>query len=144
MRLWSLHPKYLDTKGLVALWREGLLAQNVLAGNTKGYRNHPQLTLFKEHEKPLEAIGSYLLSVYKEAVQRRYKFNRDKILTSNDNTSVIQVTDGQLKFEVEYLGNKLRKRDPERLKLIQEIATTPDQHPLFEIIEGKIANWERI
>jgi len=31
MRLWSLHPRYLDAKGLVALWREGLLAQKVLA-----------------------------------------------------------------------------------------------------------------
>jgi hypothetical protein len=30
MRIWSLHPKYLDSKGLVALWRESLLAKNVL------------------------------------------------------------------------------------------------------------------
>jgi hypothetical protein len=29
-RIWSLHPKYLDARGLVALWREGLLAQAVL------------------------------------------------------------------------------------------------------------------
>lgn len=37
MRLWSIHPRYLDTKGLVALWRETLLlAQAVLFGNTKG------------------------------------------------------------------------------------------------------------
>ncbi|WP_368086417.1 pyrimidine dimer DNA glycosylase/endonuclease V [Nitrosomonas sp. Nm34] len=26
MRLWSIHPKYLDAKGLLALWREGLQA----------------------------------------------------------------------------------------------------------------------
>ena len=38
MRLWSIHPKYLGTKGLVALWREALLAQKVLQGNTKGYK----------------------------------------------------------------------------------------------------------
>lgn len=38
MRLWTLHPKYLDPKGLVALWRETLLAQRVLAGRTRGYR----------------------------------------------------------------------------------------------------------
>lgn len=43
MRLWSLHPQYLDAKGLVALWREGLLAQAVLAGQTRGYKRHPQL-----------------------------------------------------------------------------------------------------
>jgi carboxyl-terminal processing protease len=29
MRLWSLHPKYLDAQGLVALWREALLAKAV-------------------------------------------------------------------------------------------------------------------
>ncbi|MDI3502728.1 MAG: hypothetical protein PWR13_285 [Archaeoglobi archaeon] len=27
MRLWSIHSKYLDAKGLVAVWREGLLAK---------------------------------------------------------------------------------------------------------------------
>ncbi len=40
MRLWSLHPKYLDVKGLVRAWREGLLARKALGGETKGYRNH--------------------------------------------------------------------------------------------------------
>ena len=43
MRLWSLHPKYLDKLGLLGLWRESLLAQKVLLGKTKGYKNHPQL-----------------------------------------------------------------------------------------------------
>ena len=48
MRLWTLHPKYLDARGLVALWRESLLAQAVLAGRTRGYRSHPQLERFRE------------------------------------------------------------------------------------------------
>ena len=43
MRLWSIHPRYLDSMGLVALWREALLAQAVLRGETKGYKFHPQL-----------------------------------------------------------------------------------------------------
>jgi hypothetical protein len=43
MRLWSLHPQYLDPQGLVALWREALLAQAVLRGKTRGYKHHPQL-----------------------------------------------------------------------------------------------------
>jgi len=30
MRLWTIHPKYLDRQGLLALWREALLAQKVL------------------------------------------------------------------------------------------------------------------
>jgi hypothetical protein len=45
MRLWSIHPEYLDAKGLVALWREALLAQNVLQCNTKGYKKHPLISL---------------------------------------------------------------------------------------------------
>lgn len=47
MRIWSLHPQYLDRQGLTAGWREGLLAQKVLTGTTKGYRNHPQLRRFR-------------------------------------------------------------------------------------------------
>jgi hypothetical protein len=47
MRIWSLHPRYLDRQGLTAGWREGLLAQKVLTGTTKGYRNHPQLRRFR-------------------------------------------------------------------------------------------------
>ncbi|WP_396134581.1 pyrimidine dimer DNA glycosylase/endonuclease V [Cellulomonas sp. ATA003] len=47
MRIWSVHPRYLDRQGLTAGWREGLLAQKVLTGTTKGYRNHPQLRRFR-------------------------------------------------------------------------------------------------
>jgi hypothetical protein len=36
MRLWSLHLKYLDAKGLVAVW--GLLAKKVSKEKTKGYK----------------------------------------------------------------------------------------------------------
>lgn len=50
MRLWTISFKYLDAKGLVALWREALLAKNVLAGLIKGYKNHPQLDRFYAHE----------------------------------------------------------------------------------------------
>lgn len=46
MRIWSVHPSLLDAKGLVACWRETLLAQKVLQGLTKGYKNHPQLDRF--------------------------------------------------------------------------------------------------
>ena len=60
MRLWSLHPKYLDTKGLLAVWRETLLAQNVLLGNTRGYKHHPQLQRFKQTDSHIDYIGFYL------------------------------------------------------------------------------------
>jgi hypothetical protein len=52
MRIWSLHPTLLDTKGLVALWREALLAKHVLSGSTIGYQNHPQLKRFKSSPNP--------------------------------------------------------------------------------------------
>jgi hypothetical protein len=60
MRLWTLHPQYLDSKGLVAAWREGLLAQKVLAGKTRGYRHHPQLKRFQAQSQPLAAIAAFL------------------------------------------------------------------------------------
>ena len=37
IRIWTLHPKYLDAKGLVAVWREALLAKHVLENKAKGY-----------------------------------------------------------------------------------------------------------
>ena len=60
MRLWTLHPRYLDAAGLVALWREGLLARAVLRGKTRGYRHHPQLERFRCHASPRSAINRYL------------------------------------------------------------------------------------
>lgn len=67
MRLWSLHPKYLDVKGLVALWREGLLARAVLKGKTKGYTNHTQLIRFKKQKNPVLFLDTFLNQVYLES-----------------------------------------------------------------------------
>ena len=67
MRLWSLHPRYLDRAGLVALWREALLAQAVLRGATRGYRRHPQLVRFRSHPDPEGAIAAYLEGICREA-----------------------------------------------------------------------------
>jgi len=94
MRLWSLHPKYLDSKGLVALWREALLAKNVLEGKTKGYKNHPQLLRFKELNDPVGGINQYLTAVYEEALERGYHFNRSKISFDHSPTK-IHVTKGR-------------------------------------------------
>ena len=70
MRLWSLHPRYLDSKGLVALWREALLAKAVLSGRTRGYRQHPQLARFRAHPEARAAINAYLAAVHEEATGR--------------------------------------------------------------------------
>lgn len=84
MRLWSIHPKYLDSKGLVALWREDLFAQAVLFGHTKGYKKHPQLIRFKNTSDQSAAIASYLRSVVEEADNRGYSFDRSKIMDKAD------------------------------------------------------------
>lgn len=80
MRLWSIHPKYLDSKGLVALCRETLLSQNVLMNKTKGYKNHPQLNYFKEFEQLNALMASYLHTIYYEAKIRGYYFDKSKII----------------------------------------------------------------
>ncbi len=141
MRLWSLHPKYLDAKGLVALWREGLLAQAVLRKRTVGYTQHPQLTRFKSHPKPLTAISAYLHVVCDEAEKRGYSFDRSKLGRSIA-AAKIRVTTGQLQFELDHLEKKLRRRDRVRYERLRTIAT-PECHPLFRRVRGKIEPWEK-
>ena len=74
MRLWSLHPRYRDAQGLVALWREALLARAVLRGQTTGYRHHPQLERFRRHPAPRSAICAYLAEVHAEALRRGWRW----------------------------------------------------------------------
>ncbi|MEK6152594.1 pyrimidine dimer DNA glycosylase/endonuclease V [Flavobacteriaceae bacterium 3-367] len=142
MRIWSLHPKYLDTKGLVALWRETLLAKHVLEGNTKGYKNHPQLNRFKETINPSACINQYWISVYHEAVERGYNFSKEKI-NWEINVVKLKVTKGQLGYEFEHLLHKLKSRDENRFKEIVKIEL-PDPHPLFSVVDGDVEAWEII
>ena len=143
MRLWSIHPKFLDAKGIVALWREGLLAQKVLIGQTKGYRNHPQLDRFKKKKDPVLAIGNYLWHVAHEAKQRGYSFDESKILkTKNLNTKIIPVTEGQLEYERQHLMSKLKIRDPERFKKLNPQKKL-DPHVIFKVTPGKVEEWEK-
>ncbi len=140
MRLWSIHPKYLDSKGLVALWRETLLAKHVLAGHKKGYKNHPQLDRFKASELALDKINQYLSEVFQEAVQRGYNFNKEKI-DWNFKTSKLKVTKGQMKYERTHLLNKLQERDLKKYEALQHIIDF-EPHPLFTVVSGEIESWE--
>ncbi len=142
MRIWSIHPKYLDTKGLVALWRETLLAKHVLEGKTKGYRNHPQLDRFKRTDKPVDGINQYLATVYKEALTRNYNFDKEKI-DWNFEPILMNVTSGQMKNETEHLLNKLKSRDQEKFDSLKSMKKV-EQHPIFKIIKGDIEKWEII
>lgn len=142
MRIWSLHPKYLDTKGLVALWRETLLAKHVLEGKTKGYTNHPQLIRFKKVENPQAAIHQYLAEILEEAKIRGYKFDSNKI--NFDFTPIqIPVTTGQLEYELEHLAKKLSVRDPEKLRTLPETKLL-ETVSIFYVVEGEIESWEII
>ncbi len=143
MRLWSLHPQYLDAQGLVALWREALLARAVLRGETKGYQHHPQLIRFYAHPQPLDAIEYYLHGVYEEAGVRGYSFNRDKLSAVQPLISLIDVTDGQLNYEWQHLTQKIAKRSPKLLPTILSIAY-PKPHSIFQIIDGEISSWEKL
>lgn len=140
MRLWSVHPVYLDAKGLTACWREGLLARKVLLGETRGYRNHPQLSRFKTASDPLAAIDRFLAAVLAEAQSRGYHYDASKINLNADPVTV-QVTRGQIEYEVEHLKKKLAGRDRsayERLLTVEDIAL----NPLFTLAEGEIESWE--
>lgn len=174
MRIWSLHPSHLDRMGLLACWRETLLAQAVLAGRTEGYRNHPQLERLRSQEDPLAAVGAYLGGVASEARDRGYRFDASRILhpasvaaaaehtssapladasvpppgasapPDDENPVVvprIPVAQGQLDFEWQHLGRKLRERSPEYAARWE--SSGPTAHPLFLVVPGDIEPWER-
>ncbi len=145
MRLWSIHPAYLDWKGLGANWREALLAQAVVQGKTKGWRNHPQLNRFKAHEDPVAAVGFFLLKNHEEASRRGHNYNRSKSVNPVEEREPIELTDGQLRYELALLSERLERRDPEWLKGIQEKYRDdpPRPHPLFKVVEGDIETWEK-
>lgn len=141
MRIWSLHPKYLDSKGLVAVWREALLAKDVLLGFTKGYKNHPQLSRFKKLKDPILGINTYLNSIYLESLKRGYIFDESKI----DNVSMdikIKLTKGQLQYEFKHLLNKLKARDRERYDKFKKEKKI-EENPVFFLVEGEIEEWEK-
>lgn len=141
MRIWSLHPAYLDRQGLVACWRESLLAQKVLAGLTRGYTHHPQLARFRVLDDPLAGIGAYLRGLLDEAGLRGYRFDATRI-TKPDEAVALTVTRGQLDLETAHLLAKLMERSPDR---VAGLPAPPDvlPHPLFTVVPGPAADWER-
>ena len=142
LRLWSLHPRLLDRRALVAVWREGLLAQAVLLERTRGYRHHPQLERFRETADPPASIAAYLRDVAAEAAARGYSFDAARIVGAGPapRRLAMTVTDGQLAFEWEHLRAKVLARDPDWGRKLPPV---PEPHPLFVVVEGGRAAWER-
>ncbi len=142
MRLWTLHPRYLDARGLVAAWREALLAQKVLSGLTQGYKHHPQLIRFRMQPEPVRAIAAFLTFLAAEAARRNYHFDSSKIAPAGY-TGQIEETSGQLFHEWQHLKRKLELRSPDHFRLCRDIAI-PEPHPLFNIVPGDVRDWEKL
>lgn len=142
MRLWTLHPKYLDSRGLVALWREGLLAQAVLRGKTNGYVHHPQLIRFRGRPSPVGAIAEYLRIVLVESLERGFRFSAARI-SRKRGQDWIAVRRGQLEYEWKHLMAKLQARDPAWRSRLESVKR-PQAHPIFRVVRGEIETWEKI
>jgi hypothetical protein len=143
LRLWTLHPRHLDAAGLVAVWREALLAQAVLLGRTRGYQNHPQLARFRALEDPIAGIAAYLRGIHEEASSRGYSFDAARIARKRALKRPVTETRGQLLYEWSHLTGKLRRRSPAWYAKHHR-GTAPTAHPAFRIVPGKIRPWERI
>lgn len=144
MRLWSISPSYMDPAGLVALWRESLLARAVLEGRTKGYRNHPQLQRFKALSDPIEGINTYIYYVLQEGRARGYLFDPSKVNEKRVNLKLrVPVKRGQLLYELDLLKCKLKRRNPGHYELLKEVVR-PTPHPLFYEVEGGTEPWEKV
>ena len=146
MRLWSLHPSLLDAKGLVACWRETLLAQKVLAGQTKGYTAHPQLVRFRAVDQPLAVIGRYLQGLWDEAANRGYHFDPSRIREPHPAAGepTLALPSGQAAFERQHLLSKLLIRDPQRAEPLRRLGVQQlPLHPLFHLVPGSVEPWEK-
>ncbi|GAA1525677.1 pyrimidine dimer DNA glycosylase/endonuclease V [Microbacterium ginsengiterrae] len=137
-----MHPRYLDRQALIACWRETLLAQKVLCGETKGYTRHPQLQRFQAQQDPVASVGAYLEALAGEADARGYRFDRTRIRTRDVVVPVIDVTDGQMALEWAHLRTKLAARSPEVLARWADV-TAPAPHPSFRLVAGPPSSWER-
>jgi hypothetical protein len=143
MRIWSVHPRYLDRQGLIACWRETLLAQAVLAGRTRGYTQHPQVQRFREQPDPIGTLAGYLHGIADEADNRGYRFDRNRIDRRPTAIVPLDVTIGQVTLEWHWLLSKLKTRSPADFQRWSGV-TDPDTHPSFRTVDGPVESWERL
>jgi hypothetical protein len=143
MRLWTFHPKYLDRKGLLGLWRECCTAKSALT-RCKGYRNHPQLMRFKATGEPLRALCRYMISVFDEGIRRGYRMNSSLIPDVDPIREMLPVTSGQLQYELDWIRHKLAVRSPGFLGGLADSVGDVRLHDLFYVVPGDIEEWERV
>ena len=138
MKLWTFHPRYLDTCGLTGLWREAIMAQNILIklmqGKLVGYTNHPELNKIRNIGESIfweGAIRVYLDEIYKESVLRKHSFNQYKIRASRGFLLNVEIwlSEEQLRQEEETIKERMAVRSPGRYQEVKDLQFEP--HPLF-------------
>ena len=142
MRLWTIHPKYLDSSGLIACWRETLLAKHVLKNATKGYKNHPQLIRFKKSPDPVLYINYFLYQIYLESVNRGFNFDKSKV-DFKQVSSKLNTTTKQVEYEFNHLQKKLKLRSPDKYTENSKVKKI-DVNDIFTVVKGKIEDFEKI
>ena len=139
-RIWSLHPKYLDGIEIFFLWRNCIMAKKILDGTEKVNRKFPHLARFESSSNPIGAINIYLSEVYKIASTHGKNFKLDKFDDSFKDIS-LNVTKGQMEYEVELFKKKLRNRSSDTNALIFKIKII-EPNPLFKVVEGNKEAWD--
>ncbi len=150
MRIWSIHPKFLDSKRLVAQWREALLCRAVLEGKTIGYTKHPQFLRVKNHSQPHYFINLFLYEIWQEGNNRGYSFDKSKLMEDilskyQDPFDFMEVTDGQLYYEFKHLQSKLGEFNKQYIineQYLLEEGILPN--PCFLNVCGDIMKFEKI
>lgn len=144
MRLWSIDPGWLDRQGFLGLWRETVMAINVLSGKRDGYKNHPQLDRFKQTDNPMAYLSSYAWPLVFEGRGRDYNLNEKYIVANWDSSLALPVTRGQVDYEIQHLLKKLEVRDIECYNYLKRRTNCISVHPLFYVVENNnIEEWER-
>lgn len=129
MHLWAIHPKYMDKHSLIASWREGLRLQKALAENQTAGEMPSRL---KGRGNPLRDIGSYLSFMASEGARQGVKLNHEKIICPNFDNGFMQVRPEEVKFEAEFLKQKLRRRDQSKYQELSK-AGKVEANPIFNI-----------
>ena len=141
MPLWTVHPRHLDRQEVTTSWREALLAQKVLEGGTICYLNHPSSSDFgTTRTRPPASLPSSRPPL----TRRPDRLPHDIVkITARPTTSTIETTDGQLMYEWHHLRENLASRGPETARRWAHVEC-PEAHPLFTIVTGSVASWERV
>lgn len=149
MRLWSIHPKYLDSKRLVTQWREALLCRAILDGKTKGYKEHPHFLRVKSHSQPYYFINSFLYVIWEEGKQRKFQFDKSKLMENlvqkyEEPLQLMEVTEGQVQYEFDFLQKKFGEFHIQYIKNLQNFNDFGiEVNPCFIKIFGDIMNFEK-